>query len=201
VNHARQVAMVFWLAASLAVSLAASASSRAADLFPVAPATFFPAGMLGIQIGSSWETSKQSPSLNQLTCQPSGGTADVFDEVCFFKTTGRIAGAEVHDGFIVRKGDRLVLIGSGITIKNADDPVAESVVRDFEAQIHARFQQTGADVLFVNMPEKRLSAAELSGFSQTAPVLLVELEPKGNELAVFYGYLAPVNAFSSMTSD
>jgi hypothetical protein len=193
--------MALLLVASLTVTLAASASLRASDLYPVAPAAFFPAGMLGIQIGSLWETSKQSPSLNQLTCQPSGGTAEVFDEVCFFKTTGRIAGAEVHDGFIVRKGDRLVLIGTGITIKNADDPVAETVVRDFESQIHARFQHTGADVLFVNLPEKRMSAAELSGFSQTAPVLLVELEPKGNELAVFYGYLAHVNAFSSMTAD
>jgi len=200
--------MTVWLVASLAVSLAATltvtlaaSTPRAGDLYPVAPATFFPAGMLGIQIGSSWETSKQSPSLNQLTCQPSGDTADAFDEVCFFKTTGRIAGAEVHDGFIVRKGDRLVLIGSGITIKNADDPLAETVVRDLESQVHARFQHTGADVLFVNMPEKRLSARELSGFSQTAPVLLVELEPKGNELAVFYGYLASVNAFSAMTAD
>jgi hypothetical protein len=32
-------------------------------------------------------------------------------------------------------------------------------------------------------------------------VLLVELEPKGNELAVFYGYLASVNVFSAMTAD
>jgi hypothetical protein len=183
------------------VSLGAFTPVRAGDLDPVSPAAFFPGGMLGIQIGSAWEASKKNPSLNQVTCQPSGGTADVFDEVCFFKTTGRIAGAEVHDGFIVRKGDRLVLIGTGITIKNADDPVAETVVRDFESQIHARFQHTGPDVLFVNLPEKRLSAAELLGFSQTAPVLLIELEPKGNELAVFYGYLAPVNAFSSMTSD
>jgi hypothetical protein len=193
--------MALSLGAFLTVTLAASAPLQAGDLFPVAPDAFFPAGKLGIQIGSPWETSKQSPSLTQLTCQPSGGTADGFDEVCFFKTTGRIAGVEVHDGFIVRKGDRVVLIGSGITIKNADDPVAETVVRDFESQIHARFQHTGADVLFVNLPEKRLSATELSGFSETAPVLLVELEPKGNELAVFYGYLAHVNAFSSMTSD
>jgi hypothetical protein len=193
--------MAFLLMASLTATLVASASLRAGDLFPVAPAAFFPAGMLGIQIGSSWETSKQSPSLNELACQPSGASADVFDEVCFFKTTGRIAGAEVHDGFIVRKGDRLVLIGTGITIKNADDPVAETVMRDFESQIHARFQHTGPDVLFVNLPEKQLSAAELPGFSQTAPVLLVELEPKGNELAVFYGYLASVNAFSTMASD
>lgn len=157
--------------------------------------------MLGVQIGSAWETSKKSPSLNQLTCQPSNGAADVFDEVCFFKTSGRVAGAQIHDGFIVRKGDHVVLIGTGITIKNADDPVAETVVRDFESQVHARLQQTGPDVLFVNLPNRRMSPGELVGFSQTAPVLLVELEPKGDELAVFYGYLAPVNAFSALSSN
>jgi hypothetical protein len=46
-----------------------------------------------------------------------------------------------------------------------------------------------------------MSAQEMKGFSRTAPVLLVELEPKGNELAVFYGYLAPVNAFSALASN
>jgi hypothetical protein len=181
--------------------LASFAAVQAANLEPVSPAAFFPGGMLGVQIGSSWETSKRNPSLDRLTCQPSDGNADVFDEICFFKTTSRVAGAEIHDGFIVRKGDRLVLIGTGISIKNADDPLAESVMRDFESQIHAKFQHTGADVLFMNMPEKRMSPGELAGYSQTAPVLLVELEPKGNELAVFYGYLAPVNAFSALTSE
>ena len=33
------------------------------------------------------------------------------------------------------------------------------------------------------------------------PVLLVQLEHKSNELAVMYGYLAPVNLFSSLTAD
>jgi hypothetical protein len=41
----------------------------------------------------------------------------------------------------------------------------------------------------------------LAGFSHTAPVLLVELEPKGRELAVFYGYLDSVNAFSALAAD
>jgi hypothetical protein len=67
--------------------------------------------------------------------------------------------------------------------------------------VHAKFQHTGPDVLFVNLPETPMSAGELAGYSQTAPVLLVELEPKGNELAVLYGYLAPVNAFSAMASN
>ncbi|MDB6087073.1 MAG: hypothetical protein JWN43_4954 [Gammaproteobacteria bacterium] len=193
----RSVSMIF----SLAAALLAFAPARAEDPSPVAPAAFFPAGMLGVQIGSSWETSKRSPSLGQMTCQPNEGAAETFDEVCFFSTSGRVAGAPTHDGFIVRKGDRVVLIGTGIAIKNADDPLAETVMRDFESQVHARFQHTGADVLFVNLPERRLSATELARFSQTAPVLLVELEPKENELAVFYGYLAPVNAFSALTSE
>jgi hypothetical protein len=51
------------------------------------------------------------------------------------------------------------------------------------------------------MPEKHMSSEELLGYSEKAPVLLVQLEPKGNELAVFYGYLAPVNAFGALTSD
>jgi hypothetical protein len=159
------------------------------------------AGMLGIQIGNSWEASKKDPALSHLTCQASPGNADVFDEVCFFETSSRIGGAEIHDGFIVRQGDRVVLVGTGISIRDEDDPVAETVMRDFESRVHAKFQQTGGDVLFVNMPDKRMSAAELSGFSRTAPVLLVELEPKGHELAVFYGYLAHVNAFSALTAD
>jgi hypothetical protein len=181
--------------------LASFATVQAADPTPVSPAAFFPGGMLGVQIGSAWAASKQNPSLDRLTCQASDGNADLFEEVCFFKTSSRVAGADIHDGFIVRKGDRVVLIGTGITIKNADDPLAESVVRDFESQIHGKMQQTGADVLFVNLPEKHMSAGEFTGYSQTAPVLLVELEPKGNELAVLYGYLAPVNAFSALASD
>jgi hypothetical protein len=181
--------------------LASVAAVQADNPLPISPAAFFPGGMLGVQIGSSWETSKRNPALDRLACQPGANNSDLFDEICFFKTTGRVAGAEIHDGFIVRKGDHVVLIGTGITIKDADDPLAESVMRDFESQIHAKFQHTGADVLFVNMPEKRLSPVELAGFSQTAPVLLIEIEPAGNELAVFYGYLAPVNAFSALTTD
>lgn len=168
---------------------------------PVAPAAFFPGGMLGVQLGSPWEASKNSPALSGLACEPSQDAGEVFDEICFFQTSSRVAGAEIHDGFIVRKGDAVILIGTGISIKNPDDPLAEAVMRDFAASVHAKFQHTGADVLFVNLPARPMSAQELQGFSRTAPVLLVELEPKGNELAVFYGYLAPVNAFSALTSD
>jgi hypothetical protein len=154
-----------------------------------------------VQPGSPWETVKKSPALNRLTCEPSTGAAEVFDEICFFQTAGRVAGAEIHDGFIVRKGDAVILIGTGITIKNPDDPLAETVMRDFASNVHASFQHTGSDVLFVNLPARHMSAQELQGFSRTAPVLLVELEPRGNELAVFYGYLAPVNAFSALASN
>jgi hypothetical protein len=167
---------------------------------PQSPAAFLPGGMLGIQIGSPWAAVKKNPSLARLDCQPNPG-ATLFDEVCFFTTSSRWANANIHDGFIVRQGDHVVLIGTGISIKDPDDPLAETVMRACEAQIHAGFQQTGADVLFVNMPPNRMSPAELAGFSRTAPVLLVELEPKGNELAVLYGYLAPVNAFRALSSD
>jgi hypothetical protein len=189
------------VAALYALCLAGPCSPvSAAEPIPQSPAAFLPGGLLGLQIGSPWGTRKSNPSLGGMHCQ-SGRETGVFDEICFFKTSSRLANAEVHDGFIVRKGDRIVLIGTGISIKNPDDPLAEEVMRDFEAQIHAQYQQTGGDVLFVNMPPERMSAAELAGFSQTAPVLLVELEPKGNELAVFYGYLAPVNAFSALISN
>jgi hypothetical protein len=157
--------------------------------------------MLGVQPGAPWETTKRSPALSGLACQPNADAAGVFDEVCFFHTSSRVAGAEIHDGFIVRKGDAVVLIGTGITIQNPDDPLAETVMRDFSANVHAKSQQTGGEVLFVNLPPRRMSAQELQGFSRTAPVLLVELEPTGNELAVFYGYLAPVNAFSVLASN
>jgi hypothetical protein len=181
--------------------IALFARAQAAIPDPVSPAAFLPGGMLGVQVGSPWASSKRSPAFGPLTCQSTRANAGVFDEVCFFKTSSRVAGADIHDGFIVRRGDRVVLIGTGIAIKNADDPLAESVMRDFESQVHAKFQHTGADVLFVNLPDTPMSAGELAGYSQTAPVLLVELEPKGNELAVLYGYLAPVNAFSAMASN
>lgn len=184
-------------------SLLSFGRAQAGDLDPPTPAAFLPGGMLGVQIGSSWETSKKNPALEQLTCQPIDNDAKDFDEVCFFRasTASRVAGAEIHDGFIVRKGDRVVLIGTGITIKNADDPLAESVMQSFQSQVHAAFQHTGTDVLFVRLPGRHMSTEELLGYSQKAPVLLVQLEPKGNELAVFYGYLAPVNVFGALTAD
>jgi hypothetical protein len=177
------------------------ATAQAGELDPPSPAAFFPGGMLGVQIGSSWEATKKSIALDCLACQRNHDRTEVFDEICFFKTTARVAGAQIHDGFIVRKQDRLVLIGTGITIKDADDPLAESVMRDFESQVHAKYQQTGADVLFVTLPEKHMTAGELAGYAQTAPVLLIELESKDKELAVFYGYLASVNAFSALASE
>jgi len=175
---------------------------RADDLVPQTPAAFLPGGVLGIQLGGSWEASKQNPSLHQLTCQPVSDARD-FDEVCFFQASSasRVGGAEIHDGFIVRKDDHVVLVGTGITIKNADDPLAESVVQSFQSQIHSAFQHSGDNVLFVKLPARRLTADEMAGYSQKAPVLLVQLEPKNNELAVLYGYLGPVNVFGSLTSD
>ena len=171
------------------------------DMAPVSPASFLPGGMLGVQIGSSWEAMRKGAVLGKLTCEARKGNDVAFDEVCFFKTSSRVAGASIHDGFVARKGDRVVLIGTGIAIKNADDPLAESVVRDLMTQVHSKYQQTGSDLLFVNLPARHMSAGELEGFSETAPVLLVEMEPKGDELALFYGYLAPVNAFSVMAGE
>jgi hypothetical protein len=46
-----------------------------------------------------------------------------------------------------------------------------------------------------------MSSDELEGYSQMAPVLLVQFEARTHELAVLYGYLAPVNAFGSLTAD
>ncbi len=175
---------------------------RINDLEPQTPAAFLPGGMLGIQLGGSWQESKRSPSLQQLDCQAVKDASD-FDEVCFFKAAAasRVGGAQIHDGFIVGKGDQVVLVGTGISIKNADDPLAESVVQAFQAQINSAFQHTGDNVLFVKLPARRMSAEELAGYSKKAPVLLVQLETKTNELAVLYGYLAPVNEFGSLTVD
>jgi hypothetical protein len=179
------------------------AASTIDDTEPPTPAAFMPGGMLGVQIGGSWEESKKSKSLENLDCQPVEPKADDADEVCFFKTSAasRVAGAAIHDGFLVRKGDHVALIGTGIAIKDADDPLAESVVHSFQTQIRAAFQHTGDDILFVKLPARHLSAEELQGYSQKAPVLLVQLEHKANELAVLYGYLAPVNLFGSLTSE
>jgi hypothetical protein len=187
----------------LTLSAAAWAAPKTApdDLEPLTPAAFMPGGLLGVQVGGSWEESKKSKSLESLSCQ--AVDSDDADEVCFFKSSvaSLVAGAPIHDGFIVRKGEYLVLIGTGIAIKNADDPLAETVVRTFQANIHAAYQQTGDDVLFVKMPARHMSPAELTGYSQRAPVLLVQLEHKSHELAVLYGYLAPVNLFGSLTPD
>jgi hypothetical protein len=189
------------LSGSLALGLGIA---QAGDLDPPTPAAFMPGGMLGMQIGASWAESKKNKSLEHLSCQPVEPKADEVDEVCFFSmpAASRIAGASIHDGFIVRKGDRVVLIGTGISIKNADDPLAEAVVRSFQTQVHSAYQQTGDDVLFVHMPAQRLTAQQLDGYSQRAPVLLVQLEPKTHqELAVLYGYLAPVNLFGAIGAE
>ena len=194
-------------AAVFSLGLAGSmglSSAAAGDLDPPTPAAFMPGGMLGMQIGASWAESKKSRSLENLSCQPVEPKADEVDEVCFFNTpaASRVAGAAIHDGFIVRKGDRVVLIGTGISIKNADDPLAEAVVRSFQSRVHSTYQQTGDDVLFVHMPAQHLTAQQLDGYAQRAPVLLVQLEPKTHhELAVLYGYLAPVNLFGSIGAE
>jgi hypothetical protein len=189
------------VALGLLAAWVAAIPARAGDLEPMSPAVFYPGGVLGVQIGSSWSAAKHSAGLHSWSCPRGTKHRNAADEVCFFKTSGQVAGAAIHDGFMVRKGDRVVLIGTGIAIKNLDDPIAEGVMRAFQTEVHARFQQTGDDVLFVNMPERSLSAPEFAGFSQTAPVLLVEVEPEEHELAVLYGYLAPVNAFSALAAD
>lgn len=188
---------------SLCGALLSGGAAAAGDLEPTAPAAFLPGGMLGIQLGNSWEASKKNAAIEQLACKVISDDAHDFDEVCFFKTSAEslVAGAPIHDGFLVRKGDHVVLIGTGIAIKDADDALAQSVMQSFQSQVHASFQHMGNDVLFVRPPARRLSADELVIYTQTAPVLLVQLEPKGTELAVFYGYLAPVNAFGALTSD
>lgn len=180
----------------------AMAMPLADDLIPQSPAGFLPGGMLGVQLGRSWEESKRSPSLKQLHCQAIANVSQ-FDEVCFFHTpnASRVAGALIHDGFIARKGDRLVLVGTGISIESADDPLAEAVVQSFQSQINSAFQHTGDNVLFVKLPARHLSSDELEGYSRKAPVLLVQLDARTHELAVLYGYLAPVNVFGSLTAD
>lgn len=172
------------------------------DLTPQTPAAFLPGGMLGIQLGGSLAQSRENPLLHISTCQAVEDASD-FDKVCFFRaaTASRVGGAQIRDGFIVGKDDHVVLVGTGISIKNADDPLAESVVHVLQSQIHCNFQHTGDNVLFVKLPARHMSADELAGFSKIAPVLLVQLEAKTNELAVLYGFLAPVNAFGSLAAD
>jgi hypothetical protein len=204
VHHGRRpVGLVSFCAAALTLmGSVAGGAANTDDLLPQTPAAFMPGGMLGIQLGGSWQASKHNPALRSLDCQAIEGGED-FDEVCFFKASNAtlVAGAEIHDGFIVRKDDHVALVGTGISIKNADDPLAESVVQTLQSQIHSAFQHTGDNVLFVKLPARRMSALELAGFSKTAPVVLVQLESKTHELAVLYGYLAPVNAFGSLTAD
>jgi hypothetical protein len=188
---------------SILVSVLGSGAAAAGDLDPPTPAAFMPGGMLGLQIGASWSESKKNKSLQHLSCQTVEPKGEV-DEVCFFNpaAASRVGGAEIHDGFIVGKGDRVVLIGTGISIKNADDPLAEAVVRSFQSQINATYQQTGDDVLFVHMPARHLTEQQMDGYSQRAPVLLVQLDPKTHrELAVLYGYLAPVNLFGAIGAE
>jgi hypothetical protein len=203
--HPHRLPLTRWLSAvSLGAVLAINASgclAAAADLVPQTPAAFLPGGMLGIQLGGSWRASKHNPSLHHMDCQTV--EAGDFDEVCFFRTSNesRVGGAEIHDGFIAGKDNHVVLVGTGISIKSADDPLAEAVVHTFEAQINSAFQHTGDNVLFVKLPARHMSADELAGFSKTAPVLLLQLEAKSKELAVLYGYLAPVNAFGALTAD
>jgi hypothetical protein len=190
--------------AALLAAIACSAASAApvADLAPQTPAAFLPGGMLGIQLGGSLAQGRQNPLLRISNCQAVDDAGD-FDQVCFFEATtdSRVGGAQIHDGFIVGKNDHVVLVGTGISIKDADDPLADSVVHELQSQIHSAFQHTGDNVLFVKLPSKHMSANELAGFSETAPVLLVQLEAKTNELAVLYGFLAPVNTFGSLASD
>jgi hypothetical protein len=204
VQHDRRPAGIacLWAALLTLTVSAASGAPNADELLPQTPAAFMPGGMLGIQLGGSWIASKQNPSLRRLSCQRVEGGED-FDEVCFFKVanSSRVAGAEIHDGFMVRKDDHVALVGTGISIKNADDPLAESVMQALQSQVHSAFQHTGDNVLFVKLPARHMSSDELVGFSKTAPVLLVQLESKSHELAVLYGYLAPVNAFGSLTAD
>ena len=79
------------------------AQDRPDDLEPLTPAAFMPGGLLGVQVGGSREESKKSKSLESLSCQPVN--SDDADEVCFFKSPAAslVAGAPIHDGFIVRR--------------------------------------------------------------------------------------------------
>jgi hypothetical protein len=175
--------------------------TQGADYRPPSPVDFLPAGVLGMQLGSSWKTVKKSRWIKRLNCAPDSNHGAVFDQVCFFQSASRLAGAATHDGFIVRKGDRLVLIGTGIQIKNVDDPRAEAVMRVLQTQVHAKFQQDGDEVLFVDLPDQGLTTQVLDRFAEALPVLLVEVESQQTELSVLYGYLGPVNAFSALVDE
>jgi hypothetical protein len=175
-----------------------------AELEAPSPTAFLAAGMLGIQLGDNWEHSKELPALQQVTCQPAETESlALFDEVCFFQVAGssRVAGAPIHDGFIVGKAHRVILVGTGIAVKNAEDPLADSVIASFQSQIHVIYQHRGSHVLFANLPTRKVSDDELQAYAQRVPVLLIQLEAPGTELAVLYGYLAPVNAFETIAAD
>ncbi len=204
-DHGRFFQHVGFAAAALCVlSMPASwAAPRVDEVEAQLPSAFLPGGVLGMQPGGSWEASKHNPALSKLSCQAVEPDGAQFDEVCFFRTSAasRVAGAAIHDGFIVRQGQRLVLIGTGITIKNAEDPLAERVVHSFQNQTHLAFQHQGDEVLFARPPARQLSQEELAGYAQRAPALLVQLEHEARELAVLYGYLGPVNVFGALAAE
>jgi len=187
----------------LGLSLFASLA-LGSDFLSPAPAAFLPQGLLGIQLGDNFEKSKGLAALSELTCQGAEAEAlSLFDEVCFFQMadSSRVAGAPIHDGFIVGKAHRVILVGTGISVKNAEDPQADAVIASFQSQIHVLYQHRGSHVLFADMPKQKMTDTELQDYAQRLPVLLVQLEAPGTELAVLYGYLAPVNAFESIASD
>jgi hypothetical protein len=196
--------ILFNISLTLLVILGVCADfADAATNEPPTPAAFLPSGMLGVQLGSNWTATKKTPGFEELTCQSLvENSQGLFDEVCYFKTatSSRVGGAAIHDAFMVGKADRVVLIGTGIAIKSAEDPLADSVIANFQAQIHTEYQHRGSHVLFASIPRK-LSDSELQAYSQKVPVLLVQLETGGTELGVLYGYLAPVNAFDALMSD
>jgi len=179
----------------------ASLMTQAGDFQPPSPAAFLPDGLFGLQLGAPWESVKKSSFIKRLSCASRSNHGAVFDEVCFFESPGRLAGASTHNGFLVRKGRRLVLIGTGIKIKNVDDPRAEAVMRNLQTLVHASFQQSGDAVLFVDLPEQGLTAKGVDGLSEQLPVLLVEVEAQQTELAVLYGYVGPVNAFTPLVGE
>jgi hypothetical protein len=46
-----------------------------------------------------------------------------------------------------------------------------------------------------------LTAKGVDGLSEQLPVLLVEVEAQQTELAVLYGYVGPVNAFTPLVGE
>lgn len=91
--------------------------------------------------------------------------------------------------------------GLGIGIADADDPRAEAVMQCSNLKCTRVSNPPVPTFYSSTCRQRRMSAGEMAGYAQTAPVLLVEPEPKSNELAIFYGYLASVNAFSALTAE